>query len=931
MSLVRLPGLFLRRLRAEAAPSLAMAALVLVTAFLFGAAPGFLASTGDDALRSTVASHRAADRNVELVEQTRICACDGADPLADAEAEGERLQAEVPDRLRSAIVDRVLAVDTTRWYVVEPQHTQAVLTIRFEPRAVDHLTIVAGRLPGPTERTVTLPAVGQLPEVDAPVIEVALVEASADRLGVGIGDTFLLRPDPRDPLTRVAPVGAAVEVVGIYRVPQPNDAFWYDEQALLRPTERVYSAEVQFLDVYALAGSAGYPSLLTSTAAMLTTFGRPTADGLPIHYRWRLFVDPARLDAAGLGQLEVDLRRLESTHPASGLPDGGAIVHTLLPTILAREDVAWRSALAVVAVAAAGPAVIAAAAFGLVALLALGRRRATAWLWRVRGASALQLGVVATVEALLLAVPAAAAAFGLVALGSPSGPALVESAIAIAAVAGVAVAIVDATVARLPDPSAPPAAARPHGVERRRLVIEGGLVAIAAAAVLVLRERTVNAAGGAGSVGVDPLVVAAPALAGLAAGVVARRLLPIPLAIAAHAAGSGRGLAVALGLRRASRGGGSALLLVLLATVSVGTFSALALGQLARAADVIGWHDVGAPFRISADGGVLPPTLAGDASAAGADATASAYRTVISAASAGGTIDLLSIDVPSYERLAAGLPLDADLPAELLASASGVRHGDPVPIVISRSLAAGPAALHVGSELAAVVDGHRSPLRVVGVRDTFPTLDPTVPFVIASTPQLAASRGVSLQATDLLVRAPDAAEPALRELAASQATPMTITSRATDSAGVRDSPIVRAVRAWLAVAAVAGAAYAALAVVAALALAAVARAAETGILRTFGLTRRQATGLVVAEHGPVVALAFALGALIGAGLFVALRPGLGLAGVVGSPLEIPLAIEPPVLIAILGYVAAVAAVGIGVGVWIERRPHIATIIRRGTG
>ncbi|HEU4674332.1 MAG TPA: FtsX-like permease family protein, partial [Candidatus Limnocylindrales bacterium] len=330
-------------------------------------------------------------------------------------------------------------------------------------------------------------------------------------------------------------------------------------------------------------------------------------------------------------------------------------------------------------------------------------------------------------------------------------------------------------------------------------------------------------------------------------------------------------------------------------------------------------------------GGVLPLPIAEEAAKAGAEATASAYRTLVNAGAAGPRTELLAIDAPAYDRLASGLPIDADLPPELTAPEANLRTGDPVPVVISSALASGPAALAVGSRLNVTIDGRPTPLRVVAIRDSFPTITPGGAFMVASVPQLNASRAIHLQTSDLFVAASDDAIPALRELAASQASPMTITTRAEVSDRVRASPIVRAVGAWVTVAAIAGAAYAALAVIAALALAAGARTAETGILRTFGLTRRQAATLAVAEHGPVVALAIVLGVALGAGLFVLLRPGLGLTGVVGSPLDIPLAVEPPALTLLVAYVVGVAALGIAVGVAIERRPQIATIIRRGIG
>ena len=82
-------------------------------------------------------------------------------------------------------------------------------------------------------------------------------------------------------------------------------------------------------------------------------------------------------------------------------------------------------------------------------------------------------------------------------------------------------------------------------------------------------------------------------------------------------------------------------------------------------------------------------------------------------------------------------------------------------------------------------------------------------------------------------------------------------------------------------------AYAAVALVAALALTGAARAAETAHLRTLGLGRRGSIGLTIVEHGPTVVLALVLGIAFGLATFMALRPGLGLGAVVGSALDDP--------------------------------------------
>ena len=76
-------------------------------------------------------------------------------------------------------------------------------------------------------------------------------------------------------------------------------------------------------------------------------------------------------------------------------------------------------------------------------------------------------------------------------------------------------------------------------------------------------------------------------------------------------------------------------------------------------------------------------------------------------------------------------------------------------------------------------------------------------------------------------------------------------------------------------------AYAALALIAALALTGAARASESAHLRTLGLGRRQSIWLTIVEHGPTVVLAIILGIAFGLGIFVALRPGIGLGAIVG--------------------------------------------------
>jgi putative ABC transport system permease protein len=912
--------LFLRRLPSEPVAAVAIAALVLVTSALAATAPRLLTLAADDVLRSTVAAAPVAERDLQLDEQSRIGAGAADAPLGPVEEEGDALQGRVPDTLRATIVDRVTAVDTTRWSVVSQQGARSIVTIRFEPRAFDHVRLVAGRLPAPTSRQTTVPGTGTDPELTVPVVEVAIVDSSAAALGVGIGDTLLLRPDRSDPQAANLPTGTAIEVVGTYAVPNPGDPFWYGESALLHPTVRALSSDVQFLDVFGLAAPAAYTTLYTETQNVR----------LPFRYHWRLFVDPRRLAAGDAGQLQRDLRRLASSLPPSAFGQGGAVLTSSLLPILTREDGQWQSAIGVLAAIGTGPVAIAAAALGLVAALGATRRRWAAWLWRARGASGSEVVVAAMAEIALVVVPAAALGWAVAAVVVP-GPAHGPSLVAAAIVALVGAVLVVATL--LPavrgTALAPPSSRRTSGanaISRRRTVLEATLIAMAIAAAWLLRERSVTGAGGAGAVGVDPLVAVAPALAGVAAGLVAVRVLPLPLALLTRAAASGRGIVAALGLRRATRGAaGGAVLLVLVATAIVGAFSSAALLQLARSADAVAWHDVGAPFLISSRGGVLGANV--DPLSTGAEDATGAYRAVVSAGSLGLAVRLLALDPAAYRRVTAGLPVDAEIPFGLLPA--GARSSEPLPALVSNALVAARGGVSIGGTFTAVIAGRPTQLRAVAATDAFPTLDPDEAFAVVSRPQLEAARGSPIPTTDLFVRAPNAAAASLGDLVARQASGATIVGESATAASIRDAPIARTVRTGVAVAAFVAAGYAALAVVAALALAASGRAAETAILRMFGLTRRDAVGTLVAEHVPTILVAFVFGVAAGLLLFVALRPGLGLAGVVGSDVAVPLDVEPVHLTLLAAFIGVVTVIGIAIAAGVERRALVAAAVRRG--
>jgi uncharacterized iron-regulated membrane protein len=78
-----------------------------------------------------------------------------------------------------------------------------------------------------------------------------------------------------------------------------------------------------------------------------------------------------------------------------------------------------------------------------------------------------------------------------------------------------------------------------------------------------------------------------------------------------------------------------------------------------------------------------------------------------------------------------------------------------------------------------------------------------------------------------------------------------------------------------------------------------------------------------------VILAFIAGVALGLGLFVLLEPGLGLDAIVGSRIAVPLTADPQQLALIFAGILVIAAIGIGLAAWMQRRGVAVAALRRG--
>lgn len=421
------------------------------------------------------------------------------------------------------------------------------------------------------EQRATL-ASGAWPVAGQDPVQATVSDAAAREMHVAVGDRLPL-VDRREPDAKVT-----VAITGIWTV-DPGDALWLGEP----------------LDTTGIAIGGTYTTRgpLLIREADLVGIGGPTTRlqmwwrGLPAISDLRVDgVDDLRNGANGLAG------RLRGLIPAETSPR----VTTGLPAVLddvGRSVLVSRSGVILLTIQFA---VLAGYAVILVAGMLVERRRSEIALMRSRGASGGHLIAMAVLEATFLAIPAAALApvlaFGVTALlgtlGPTAGLGLVDSAsigrnaIVISALAGVA------CVAALTLPtlfvSASPAGARAAtGRQARttlaqRLGLDVALVAVAGVALWQLRLYGAPLTRSArGSLGLDPLLVAAPAIGLVAGAVLALRVVPRLAEVGEQVLVRGRGLVGSLGgrqlARRPLRYTRAALLLML----------AAALGTLASA------------------------------------------------------------------------------------------------------------------------------------------------------------------------------------------------------------------------------------------------------------------------------------------------------------------------------------------------------------
>ncbi|MFJ6305498.1 ABC transporter permease [Streptomyces althioticus] len=534
-----------------------------------------------------------------------------------------------------------------------------------------------------------------------PEIEVALPVVAARELGLRPGARFTLDNRLKGPAARVL-------VTGLYRPADTSAPYWQLDELAGRGIVTVHFTT--------------YGPLLTDPAVL--TGGRVSTG--PVG--WLASADFSGMTTGRIDALRTAMKEGVATLPSAPALHGSATVAGDLPATLDRVERALFVSRSTLLVVVLQLALLAGCALLLVARLLTADRAAETRLLRARGASRPRVARLAALEALLLAVPAALCApllagpltrllagrGALARIGLHLDASVTSVAsqgtvwlVSVGVALGCALAV---TLPALATPYAPGRAKPLPGAVRAGGDL--GLLAVAGVAYWQLSRRPAGAVGE--DLGVDPLLVAAPALALLAGTVLTLRLLPLPARLAELRASRSRGLSGALAgwqlARRPMRGAGPVLLLV----------PAVALGMLAvgqgssweRSQDDQADFRAGAQLRVLSNGTEGPGRGAAYAAVPGVRSASPASRTTVSL-SAGRQATVLALDTEGAAGTLLMRPDLADVPVRTALSGlapKGATAGVRIPAGTARlALSASLRGTDAATVTATVEDAHGTP------------------------------------------------------------------------------------------------------------------------------------------------------------------------------------------------------------------------------
>ncbi|MEU7922255.1 FtsX-like permease family protein [Micromonospora zamorensis] len=896
-------GAAVRRVRAYGGQFLLLAVLTLVVTLLISGVPRLVNRLAEQGLRAQLSSEPAARRDISYTTGV-VTATSKNTAMGGAAERFDRLAAEMPPQVRSAVTERWYNVDSPAARVVGPdlaaRNLLVDLGLRALPEIQDAGTLVEGAWPSET----------YIP--DRP-IEVALDVDVAGKLNLRAGSQLRIgNADDKGKLSDAAPL----VVSGLFRPVDRANGIWDGLPQLLQVIEPPGDAQ-PFVIVGVVAQSA---------------LNKRVAAGWPVQYNWRYRLGADRIDARELDQLIDGLQTMQRTRPQDLTLTQG--VDVPLRAFAAQVDAA-RTLLAVIA---AGVLATLAGLIVLAASLATRRRRSEFVLLRARGGAA-TAGARRSLAESLLVVPVAAALgwwLGTLFPGEPDP----TTPYVIAATVLVTLALPLATLA------VPVGAAARRDLIRvrpsaRRLTVEVSLLLLAGLAAVLLRRRGLTLGE------VDPLLVSVPVLLAVAAAVLALRAYPWPLLLVSRLAARTRGSVAFLGTARAGRSAVATPLVVVVLAIGTAAFCAVVAAGVdasrERAAEQIVPADAVirgerfAPDTID-ELGRLPGVRAVTRVLYQADERLAADEIGTDARVA--QTDVLLVDGSGLDAVARESEVDLPVPPTLLAARPGA---GPLPAIVSPAVAADLAKAGLDDSAFISVQGQRYEFRVADTQEGFPLLSANTSRFVILPWQALPERTTTPVPTSLLVAGDPLDAEALR-VAGDQGQEryqrdgavtgrdrplgVTVDTRADVRRELGDGGANGVLAFGFVAGAVGGTVLGLLAIAFTVLAGARARGQVLSRLRTLGLSRRQWRGLLLVELTPLVAVSVLTGALVGAVLPLLLNPVLGLSAFTsGVPVQV--AFEPSLVAAVL----ALGAVALGFAVAVEalnnRRLRLGEVLRLG--
>lgn len=909
---------------------------VLLTALFVTAVPRLLERVSTEDLRESMAEAEPEQRNLTAETVTRLAAGRTGNRFANVLSRGEGvLQQGFPDSVKSIVTETRFVVDSAQFAVssfpdgeIGPFPT--FFRFRYQEGIDAELELVDGSMPAVREPIPMLVGL-QCPDdpldtegfeddpdvdcrvVDTPVFETAITAETAEAMMLHVGDQVMLHPDASDHLWALGALGQqegyVLAISGIIELSDIDGKLWFADPALHRPRIR---ENPDFRLIFATGLMAG------------ESYG-PLLEGVPLgdfRYTWRYFVDPGLVDAGDAVALRADLDKI--------LPPQDETVVTFLPDLI--DEYLERRALTVRLMSTAVAGLVATgvgAVLVLAALIAERHSRSTV-LIRDRGASRGQLALTSLYSGILLVVPAGLLGYAVTAalLGNTETLAPARGTAALAAGGTVAVVIASGPYVfrRLGALRRLDSTTEPRST--RRVVLEVFVVVAGVASIALLRRRGLADSPSAGEL--DPLLAVAPAVIGVAVGIVLIRLIRPLMTALSWIGARGRALVAFVGLRRlvevspTSR----APTLVILLAVAVAVFSSVVRTSIAEGQEEHAWQLVGADFRVEGHRTGVPLTGVDPGALAAGSPWAEAVL-VPDAEVLGGrqapVVPLLALDVARYREVVEGSTIDlAGL--EALASPRG---DGAVPVLVSERWPAQNSpppgtrlTLEMGTVDPAVV--------VAGVVDRFPSLSPDLPFIVIDLPALRQVMGdLPVRTTTLYLQSPpeasDRIEESLREMYALAG----LRSRHRVVDDLAGDPFALWVDRGLAVVLYLGVGFAAIAAVSLLTVTAARRRRDLGYLRTLGLEASQATAITIWELMPMVVLATAVGALTGAIVSRLLAPALDIESFTGGLFPAQIVVEPLTLVMTTVVVAAVLGAAVAIFVLATRTEDYGGLLKVG--